>query len=127
MIIYGIYHHLIIFWLHCLINYYRLVFLHQAGLLLVFAWFTSEILLTALGISAPLHALTSVVGKVFHKILATRLVHYLLSNSIVDTSVQASISPSSRSLARIRLVHKRDSTDSPGNFCPIACFDFSSW
>ena len=33
-------------------------------------------------------ALTSVVGKLFHKILAARLEHYLLSNSVVDTSVQ---------------------------------------
>jgi len=33
-------------------------------------------------------ALTSVVGKLFHKILAACLKHYLLSNSVVDTSVQ---------------------------------------
>ena len=33
-------------------------------------------------------ALTSVIGKQFHKILAARLEKYLLSNSVFDTSVQ---------------------------------------
>ena len=33
-------------------------------------------------------ALTSAVGKLFHKILAARIEQYLLSNSVVDTSVQ---------------------------------------
>ena len=33
-------------------------------------------------------ALTSVIEKLFHKILAIRLEEYTLSNSIIDTSLQ---------------------------------------
>lgn len=37
-------------------------------------------------------ALTSVVGKLFHKILTTRLQRYLLENKIIDTSLQKGFS-----------------------------------
>jgi len=33
-------------------------------------------------------ALTSAVGKLFHKIISQRLEHYLISNNVIDTSVQ---------------------------------------